>query len=88
MKGKFEYIVFHLMDDDTFSRDDHMGTAKLSFKSFSSAEFTEIKKCAFEGTLTMTHTKGENIGTFDVEVEYSPGDIDMFDGLTEVVHRD
>lgn len=86
LKGEFENLKFKLMDEDTFSRDDHVGTGSIPFSCFSNEAFSNLDQVLFDGTIPMLDNKGTQIGTLRVNVEYCPGDVGLFQSLADHFH--
>lgn len=85
-KGEFENFVFHLMDKDTFSRDDHLGTAKLAVSSLMIPSFAKLDRVVLDGEVEMFNPSEEKIGTLRVGIEYSPGDVGFFQSMADRFH--
>ncbi len=74
------------MDKDSFSRDDHLGTAKLAVTSLLSPSFVKVDKVALDGELEMFDASDEKIGTLRVGIEYCPGDVGFFQSMADRFH--
>lgn len=66
MKGAYEKLIFQLLDEDTFSRDDLLGTLEIPF--------ADLESRPVNGELPMIDAKGEKIGVIDMMIEYEEGD--------------
>lgn len=66
VKGNYEKLIFQLLDEDTFSRDDLLASCEVSFSQL------ESSPCV--GDMDMVNATGEKVGTIDLSIEYEPGD--------------
>lgn len=78
LKGDYDKIHFQLIDHDTFSRDDLLGSCCVPIESLMIREFAKLEKAHFEGQLEMLDANGDTIGTLRASIEYIPGELNDF----------
>lgn len=88
VKGEFEKLQFALMDEDTFSRDDLLGTCSIPFSCLLNPVFNKLERTEFDGEINMVDAEGEKIGVLRVCVEYMPGHVGFFKMMGERFHKD
>jgi len=88
VKGEYTSIVLKLMDEDTFSSDDLLGTCKIPFDAIvASKAFTKTDKVELDGEIEMfSAAEGDetnSIGHVRVGITFSPGDVNMFQMMAD-----
>ncbi len=63
VKGNYEKLIFQLLDEDTFSRDDLLGTCEV--------EFSTLVESPVVGDIDMHDADKKKIGTVNLSVSTS-----------------
>lgn len=70
--GPYEKLVFQLLDEDTFSRDDLLGSAEVKIEDIAQAggSLTRVKSSTVSGEIDLYDADGKKIGYIDLSIEF------------------
>lgn len=70
--GPYEKLVFQLLDEDTFSRDDLLGSAEVKMEDIAQAggALTRVKSSIVSGEVDLVDAEGTMIGYIDLSIEF------------------
>ncbi|CAN8070793.1 unnamed protein product [Agarophyton chilense] len=80
IKGDYEKIVLKLMDEDTCDRDDVIGTVEIPI--------ADLLDDGINDDVQICSENGDSVGTVAVNINFEEGDVNMFDLLGSMLHKD